>query len=262
MNNSLSKKMRKIISSTCAILLIFGLVSSSFTKTVSAETNQYTHTILLNDYNIENDLNSIFKEKEEIILSQEILDLEDKISDYLDEIPYTEDEFEAMSDEDFDRVYNTYFSSEEFLSLEKEYTETFEAFEARQMGMQPMIIPLLVPIVAAVARVALQTVVKQGSRIASTYLKKNLKSLNKNYSLTWNVKGSDGRVRSLLVITHKPTKQQVFRLDNGTLPLKPGSSDWYWHYHIGGSPVLMKHHYSIRAFIPSKHQPQSTLTLY
>ncbi|RJS50196.1 hypothetical protein CJ483_23390 [Bacillus sp. PK3_68] len=66
---------------------------------------------------------------------------------------------------------------------------------------------------------------KQGTKIASKYLKNKLKSAGKNYKLIWNAKNSKGKITSLLKIQHKPTKQMVFRIDNGTIPLKPGSQD-------------------------------------
>ena len=260
MNSLFSTKFKKIVSSLCAILLVFGLLSSSLANTVSAETN----TVSINDQNLKNELNSILKEKEEIILNQELLSLENEISDYLDEITYTEEDFEAMSDEEFDKIFDTYFNSEEFLELEKEYTETYAALEAQQIGIQPMIAPILVPILASVARVALQTVVKHGTRVASTYLKKHVKNIGKNYTLKWNVTNSQGKVTTLLMIQHKTTKQPVFRLDNGSLHahLTPGTTQWFWHFHIGGTPTAMKQHYSLRAIIPSQYKPKPSLTLY
>lgn len=260
MDKSIVMHMKRIISSLCAFLLIFGLVGSSFTNTANAETNSSTH----NEYGFEKELDSIFNEKQAIILNQEVLDLENQINDYLDKIPYTEEEFESMSDEEFDRVYATYFNNEEFLNLESEHKEAYEALEAQHINMQPMIAPILVPILASVARVALQTVVKQGTRVASTYLKKHVKNIGKNYTLKWNVKNSKDKVTTLLMIQHKPSKKPVFRLDNGSLHahLTPGTSTWYWHFHIGGTPTAMKQHYSLRAIIPSKYKPKSSLTLY
>ena len=41
MNNSILGKIKKTIFSFCAIVLIFGLVASTFTNTASAETNNY-----------------------------------------------------------------------------------------------------------------------------------------------------------------------------------------------------------------------------
>lgn len=123
-----------------------------------------------------------------------------------------------------------YFNNEEFLKLEKEYMDTYEILESQQISIQPKIAPILIPIAAAAARIALQTIVKQGIKIASKYLKNKLKSVGKNYRLIWNSINRNNKVTFLLKIQHKPTKQMIFRIDNGTIPLKPGSSDWYWHY--------------------------------
>lgn len=258
MNNLFLTSTKKLIPLLCSILLIFGLISSSFANTANAD------TISIDDSNLKKELNSIVKEKEEFILNQELLELEEQINKYLDEIPYTEEDFEAMSDEEFDKTFDTYFNGEEFLELEKEYTETYETLETQQMGIQPMIAPILVPILASVARVALQTVIKQGTRVASTYLKKHIKNIGKNYTVKWNVTNSQSKVTTLLMIQHKPTKQPVFRLDNGSLHahLTPGTSEWFWHFHIGGTPAAMKQHHSLRAIIPSQHKPKSSLTLY
>ena len=62
----------------------------------------------------------------------------------------------------------------------------------------------------------------------------------------------------------KKTKQPVFRLDHGSLHahLTPGTSDWFWHFHIGGTAEAMKQHYSLRSLIPSKYKPKSSLTFF
>lgn len=255
MNNSILGKIKKTISLLCAIILIFGLISSTFTNTASAETNNYNET---------QELEAIEKEYEEFILSlnQDLLRLEKQMNDYLNKIPYTEEDLQTLSDEEFNKVYDTYFNNEEFLKLEKEYMDTYEILESQQISIQPKIAPILIPIAAAAARIALQTIAKQGTKIASKYLKNKLKSVGKNYRLIWNSTNQNNKVTSLLKIQHKPTKQMIFRIDNGTIPLKPGSSDWYWHYHIGTTPAEMKHHYSLRALVPSKHKPDSGTTLY
>ncbi|MBM7602586.1 hypothetical protein JOC75_000556 [Metabacillus crassostreae] len=197
-------------------------------------------------------------------LPAELQELEDEIGDYLEEFEYTEEDYENMSIAEIDQVYNEIFNSQEFLDLEKNYEKEFAQYEVElnQGKIQPFIAPILVPIAAAAARVALQTIVKQGTKIASKYLKNKLKSVGKNYTLVWNAKNSKDKITSLLKIQHKRTKQIVFRIDNGTIPLKPGSSDWYWHYHIGDTPTKMKHHYSLRSLVPSKHKPGPGTTLY
>lgn len=220
MNSLFSKKrMKNVISLLCVFLLVFGMALPFFTNTVSAETNK----VSIKD---ENQYNSALSEKENIILTQKLSNIEDGIDDYLDTIPYTEEEFETMSDEEFDKIFNTYFYSEEFLELEREHGEVYSALEGQHGEVQPAIAPIFVPILAHVARIALQTVVRHGTRVASSYLKKNLKKVGKNYRLIWNIKNSKGKVTTLLSIQYKPTKQIVFRLDNGSLHayLKPGTS--------------------------------------
>lgn len=257
MNNSILGKIKKTIFSFCAIVLIFGLVASTFTNTASAETNNYNEV---------QELEAMEKEYEEFILSlnQDLLKLEEQINDYLNKIPYTEEDLQALSNEEFNKIFDTYFNNEEFLKLEKEYMDTYEILESQQISIQPKIAPILVPIVASVGRVALQTVVKNGTRVASSYLKKHIKNIGKNYIVTWNVKNSKKEITTLLMIQHKSTKQPVFRLDNGSLHahLTPGTSEWFWHFHIGATPTEMKQHYSLRSIIPSQYSPKSSLTLF
>ncbi|MGN7313394.1 hypothetical protein ACTHQ4_20110 [Alkalicoccobacillus gibsonii] len=242
-----------------SVFLCFLLFSSTVLPNVAAAATSSEDENLLIEENF-----GIQEEHAEIELPVELQELEDEISDYLGQFEYTEDDYESMSDEEFELVYQEIFESEEFLELESTYEEEFAQFEANlnQDEMQIMIAPILIPIAAAVGRVALQTIVKQGTKIASKYLKNKLKSVGKNYKLIWNSKNSKGKVTSLLKIQHKKTKQMVFRIDNGTIPLKPGSSSWYWHYHIGGTNAAMKHHYSLRSIVPSKHKPASNTTLY
>lgn len=243
--------------------MFFGLIVPSFANTANA------NTITNNDLNTEKELNSIVIKNEEII-NQDLLEIEEQIKEYLDEIPYTEEEFEAMNDDEFDKVFEEYFQDAELLNLEQQYTETHDLLEAQQMELQPRVAPILVPILAGVARVALQTVIKHGTKVASKYLKNKIKKIGKNYTVTWNVtakKGSrKGTITTLLQIQHKPTKQPVFRLDYGQLNslLSPGPKDnpWFWHYHIGSTKKAMEHHYSLRAIIPAKYKPKSGLTLY
>lgn len=243
-------KMKKALASLCAIILAFGLVSS-FTNTVSAETNQ---------------IKPILNKQEGILPQLEVVKIEDKIENYLDEIPYSEEEFEAMSDEEFEIVYNTYFKSEEFLSLENELGEVLdkEVLDNTQGEFRPYVLPILVPIATAVARVALQTVVKQGTKVATKYLKDNLKNIGDDYIVKWNTLNSQNELTTLLMIQDKSSKQPIFRLDIGSLHshLTPGTSTWYWHFHIGATKEAMKQHYSLRSLIPSKYKPKSSLTLF
>ncbi len=197
-------------------------------------------------------------------LPAEIIELEEEINQYLDEFDYTEQDFENMSEEEFEQTYEDIYNSSEFLTLEEEYNKEYAEYEEEQEAgmMKPMIAPILVPIAAAAGRFAIQAAAKHGTKVASKYLKNKLKKVGKNYKLYWNEKNRNGKITSLLKIQHKPTKQMVFRVDNGTIPLKPGSSSWYWHYHIASGKNGMGQHYSLRALVPSKHKPKSNTTLY
>lgn len=240
--------LKKFFYSFLTLVLLLGIVSPEIGKadTVNPAVNELDHSNLADD----------------IILSQELIDIENEINEYLDEIPYTESDYEKMSKEEFEDVYSTYFESEEFLELEKQHELIYYEMDRNESAITPMIAPILIPIAAAAARVALQTIAKQGTKIASKYLKNKLKSAGKNYKLEWNVKNSKGKITSLLKITHKPSKTQIFRIDNGKLGLKPGTNDWFWHYHIGATKDAMAHHYSLRSLVPSKYKPLSNTTLY
>ncbi len=245
----MNKKMKFV-----SLLLSLILIISTFLPNMAiAERNQDF------DYSYQLDEEPLVEE-----LPQELQELEEEIGSYLDSFDYTEEEFESMSDEEFEEVYNEIFNNEEFLHLEQQYEEQYTQFENDLNGdaIQPYVAPILVPIAAAAARVALQTIVKHGTKVASKYLKNKLKSVGKNYKLIWNSKNKNGKITSLLKIQNKKTKQIIFRIDNGTIPLKPGSSKWYWHYHIANGKNGMKHHYSLRSLVPSKHKPDTRTTLY
>ncbi|WP_071461385.1 hypothetical protein [Bacillus massilinigeriensis] len=107
------------------------------------------------------------------------------------------------------------------MELEREHELVFNELGSNQLTVTSRIAPILIPLAAAAARVALQTIIKQGTKIATKHLKNKLKSAGKNYNLEWNVKNSKGKITSLLKITHKPSKTQIFRIDNGKLGLKP-----------------------------------------
>src|SRR5699024_825087 len=104
MNNFILKT-KKVIISLCSILLFFGLIVPSFANTANA------NTITNNDLNTEKELNSIVIKNEEII-NQDLLEIEEQIKEYLDEIPYTEEEFEAMNDDEYDKVFEEYFKED------------------------------------------------------------------------------------------------------------------------------------------------------
>lgn len=233
------------------------LIVSTFLPNIASAAG--TEEIEVNGFINQYDENLVVEE-----LPPELQELEDEIGDYLDSFEYTEEDFENMSDEEFEEAFAEIFNSSEFLDLEQEYEEQYTQFESELNGdvIQPFVAPILVPIAAAAARVALQTIVKQGTKVASKYLKNKLKSVGKNYKLIWNTKNGNQKVTSLLKIQNKKTKQMVFRIDNGTIPLKPGSTSWYWHYHIASGKDGMKHHYSLRSLVPSKHKPDTRTTLY
>ncbi|MEW5552693.1 hypothetical protein ABGT24_00685 [Peribacillus frigoritolerans] len=88
-----------------------------------------------------------------------------------------------MSDEGFEEVYTKYFESNEFLQLKKEHETLYNEIDVDQTTITPRIAPILIPIAAAAARVALKTIVKQGHKIATKYLKNKLKSVGKKYKL-------------------------------------------------------------------------------
>lgn len=241
-------KIKRFFCSFLALILLIGFTGPGVgnANTVQDNSNQIVYSDVIND----------------TVLSEELVEIEQEIDNYLEEIPYAESDYENMSDDEFEEVYTKYFESNEFLQLEKEHETLHNEIDGDQTTITPRIAPILIPIAAAAARVALKTIVKQGNKIATKYLKNKLKSVGKKYKLEWNVKNSKGKITSLLKITHKPSKTQIFRLDNGKLGLKPGTNDWFWHYHIGDTKGKMSHHYSLRSFVPSKYKPLSNTTLY
>lgn len=250
----------KVVPLFLSLLLLLSAVLPGFASASSSESVSSEPEYIQDESTYLNEDSELVDEE----LPTEIIELEEEINHYLDEFEYTEQDFENMSEEEFEKAYDDIYLSSEFLSLEEEYNKEFAEYEAEQEAgmMKPMIAPILIPIAAAAGRFAIQAAAKHGTKVASKYLKNKLKKVGKNYTLIWNAKNKNGKITSLLKIQYKPTKQIIFRVDNGTIPLKPGSSSWYWHYHIGNTATKMKHHYSLRALVPSKHKPTSQTTLY
>jgi hypothetical protein len=250
----------KVIPVFLSLVLLISAVLPGFAD-ASASTNVIDNSKYIQDESSYLNEESELAEEE---LPEEIIELEVEIDNYLSEFNYSEQDFENMSEEEFEQAYEDIYNSSEFLTLEEEYNKEYSEYEKEQEAgmMKPMIVPILVPIAAAAGRFAIQAAAKHGTKVASKYLKNKLKKVGKNYKLYWNEKNRNGKITSLLKIQHKPSKQMIFRVDNGTIPLKPGSSSWYWHYHIASGKNGMSQHYSLRSLVPSKHKPKSNTTLY
>jgi len=234
------KSFAKIISLLLSLLLLINIVLGTSVEAISISNQTITN---------------------KSTQSSKIEKLELKIDQYFDNFKYDKKDFENMNTKDFEEAYSDIYETPQFLKLETQYDKAIEN-EQSTGEMTPMIAPILIPIAAAAGRFAIQAASKHGTKVASKYLKNKLKSVGKKYNLIWNAKNKNGKITSLLKIQYKPTKQIIFRIDNGTIPLKPGSKDWYWHYHIGDTNSKMKHHYSLRALVPSKYKPDSGTTLY
>ncbi|MFU0789836.1 uberolysin/carnocyclin family circular bacteriocin [Virgibacillus proomii] len=182
-----------------------------------------------------------------------ITQLENKLDQYLEtKVPFTEQEFENMSDEELEEAVNKYFvNNDEFLKLEEEMgaLDTGDNTEFKTIG------PAIVPIGAFIGRLALSLIRSKGVKVATKYLKKRIKKIGKNYKVKWNVKNKHGQIRTLVSVISKKSKKKdkrVFAIDNGKIPLSPKTNQWFWHFHV--APNISVHR-SLRVIVPKKYKP-------
>ncbi|OMP67878.1 hypothetical protein [Domibacillus epiphyticus] len=180
---------------------------------------------------------------------------------FFDKIKVTEKKFESMSNKQQQDFIDSMLSSPEYLKLEKKLA-TLEPYSKNTSEVRAQALPvLLAPVAAMVGRVAIKAVAKKGTKFAEKYLKGKLNKIGKNYEVSWNVKGRDGSLNSLVVVFQKVgrSKKRVFAVDHTKIPLKPGSSKKIWHFHV--TPDVNMHH-TMCSFIPSGHKPDTKTKCY
>ncbi|KML11445.1 hypothetical protein VL07_09915 [Bacillus safensis] len=232
---------------TLLILITLALVMSIWTP-FSSEASAETHFI--NSQELEALVTPTVLQNEQA--TKELDELEMKMGEYIENLPFTEKEFENMSESAQNKLIDQYFNNEEFLSLENRMTQLDSKSNQSEITTQALPV-FFVPIAMTVGRVALWAIRSKGAKVALKYLKNRIKGFGKNYHIDWYVKNRKGKVESLVKVFHKKGKKKirVFAVDNGVIPLKPGSSNWYWHFHV--APKIQIHH-ALRASVPSKHK--------
>ena len=253
---------KKITSSSLAILLTLGLILPIFTETVNAET--ITSSINSSDFKTNLHSPTIFEEKEQRILDAEILSIENEIDDYFDSIDYTEEEFNNLSEIEQDQVIEEFITDSEFIELENELQAKLNMQDQlSEPSIQPYVLPLLLaPVAATVGRVALQAIAKKGTSFARKYLKTRIKKLGKNYDVSWDVRGKGHELKSLVVVIQKKNGRKigrVFAIDYGDIPLKPTNKKAIWHFHIAPDSGM---HRTLKTFIPKGHKPNTRTIAY
>ena len=179
----------------------------------------------------------------------------------MDNIDYTEEEFNNLSETEQDRIIEEFVTDTEFLELESELQEKLDMQEP---NIQLYALPaLLAPIAATVGRVALQAIAKKGTQFARKYLKTRIKKLGKNYEVKWDVRSSQShQLKSLVVILQKKNGKnigRVFAIDYGSIPLKPKNGKAIWHFHIAPDTGM---HRTLKTFIPKGHKPDTRTVAY
>ena len=87
-----------------------------------------------------------------------LLEVDKKLEEYIDKIPYTEEEFEGLSEFEQDRFIKEYFSTDEYMAIQQEYQNELSN------PLNPEVqyaLPLVVPIAMIVGREALKLVAKK-----------------------------------------------------------------------------------------------------
>lgn len=239
---------------TLLILITLALVMSIWTP-FSSEASAETHFI--NSQELEALVTPTVLQNEQA--TKELDELEMKMEEYIENLPFTEKEFENMSESEQNKLIDQYFNNEEFLSLENRMTQLDSKSNQSEITTQALPV-FFIPIAMTVGRVALWAIRSKGAKVAVKYLKNRIKGFGKNYEIGWNYTNKYGKVTSLVKVFHKKGKKKtrVFAVDNGKVPLKPGSTKWYWHFHV--APNIHIHH-ALRASIPSKHKAKKGETI-
>ncbi|MEY8757387.1 hypothetical protein AB9M93_23315 [Peribacillus frigoritolerans] len=121
-------KIKRFFCSFLALILLIGFIGPGVgnANTVQDNSNQIVYSDVIND----------------TVLSEELVEIEQEIDNYLEEIPYTESDYENMSDDEFEEVYTKYFESNEFLQLEKEHETLHNEIDGDQTTITPRIAPI------------------------------------------------------------------------------------------------------------------------
>ncbi|WP_368197681.1 hypothetical protein AB3G27_01400 [Bacillus pumilus] len=184
--------------------------------------------------------------------NKELDELEMKMGEYIENLPFTEKEFENMTESEQNKVIDQYFNNEEFLALENRMKQLDSKSSQSEITTQALPV-FFIPIAMTVGRVALMAIRSKGARTALKYLKNRIKGFGKNYKIKWDVRNDKGQLRSLVVVLHKGKKKttRVFAVDNGKIPLIPKTSTWYWHFHVAPKDKI---HHALRASVPKKYK--------
>lgn len=253
---------KKIILSSLAILLTFGLILPSFTETVNAET--ITSPITSSDLKTNLHSPTIFEEIEQKTLDAEILNIENEIDNYFDNIDYTEEDFNNLSELEQDQIIEEFITDSEFIELENELQEKLNLQDRfSESNIETYVLPLLIaPVAATVGRVALKAIANKGTNFARKYLKTKIKNLGKNYDVKWDVRGRGHELNSLVVVIQKKNGKKIgraFAVDYGDIPLKPSNQKAIWHFHIAPDQGM---HRTLKMFIPKGHSPNTRTVAY
>ncbi|MCY7707661.1 hypothetical protein P4T38_00415 [Bacillus safensis] len=110
--------MNKMFKKTLLILITLALVMSIWTP-FSSEASAETHFI--NSKELEALVTPTVLQNEQA--TKELDELEMKMGEYIENLPFTEKEFENMSESEQNKLIDQYFNNEEFLSLENRMTQ-------------------------------------------------------------------------------------------------------------------------------------------
>lgn len=238
--------MKRILFFICTVFLVFNIL----TPFASAHTEEGV---------VQNELAHEFLGENSLEFETKLLEVDKKLEEYIDKIPYTEEEFEGLSEFEQDRFIKEYFSTDEYMAIQQEYQNELSN------PLNPEVqyaLPLVVPIAMIVGREALKLVAKKGVSFAKSYLKPHIQKLGKNYDVAWDVKGRNHELNSLVVVFQKANGKRigrVFAVDHGPIPLKPGSKQSIWHFHIAPDTGM---HRTLKEFIPSGHKPDTRTVAY
>lgn len=183
--------------------------------------------------------------------------MNEKIDDFLEEVGISHLNFEELTEEEAEAVFEKILSDEHYYDLENKINQYINELDKADISIEAgsNISTRLLPVAfAAIGVVALRLVVTQGTKAATAYLKKVTKKYSTQYKITFP--GS----KQLILIQDKKTKKRLFSLDNHSVKLvhkTTGKGYSYafsaWHFHK--SPD-MGQHYLMCSSIPKNYKVQ------
>lgn len=179
--------------------------------------------------------------------------LSKEVDDFLEESGVNNIDFNQMSELEIEEFFEEIISNSNYIELESDINVYISSLDGSEQIGEISVRALPVAF-AAIGVIALRIAVTQGTKAATTYLKKSVKKYNDTYKITFP--GS----KQLILIQDKKTNKRLFSLDNHSVKLiHKSTGKGYpkafsaWHFHKAPD---MSQHYLMCSSIPKDYKVQ------